>query len=63
MRNFGISGTVPYVGYAFLGEGEYAYFLSQGGYEGNIWVLWVGEYTNSKIGYENSRVGGYAEVG
>ena len=44
------------MGYAFLGVGEYA------GYEGNIWVLWVGEYANSKIGQENSRVGGYAEV-
>ena len=50
------------MGYAFLGVGEYAYFIFSGGYVGNIWLLWVGEYANPEIGYENSRVGEYAKV-
>ena len=50
------------MGYAFLGVGEYAYFVSPGGFEVNIWHLWVGGYAISENGYKNSRVGGYAKV-
>ena len=50
------------MGYAFLGLSEYAYFVSPGGFEVNIWHLWVGGYAISENGYENSRVGGYAKV-
>ena len=50
------------MGYAFLGVGEYAYFILSGGYVGNIWLLWVGGYANLEIGYENRRVSVYAKV-